>query len=126
MVTITQEDFSAFAGETEDDLLAQLGIAVAGTELAPQGGLGSLKNAKSMAWPDWRALGEVFFSRVWPQIKGVLCQAYEAYTADNKDWIEQAATALLALMNVGSAIAVLLVKIALKKGLDSLCGLNGD
>lgn len=121
MVAITDQDFSAFAGESEHDLLAQLGLAVAGTDDDPHGGLETLKNAKSMDWPDWRALGDAFFSKVWPKIKGVICGAYEEYTEDNKEWIEQAATALLAIINVGSAIAILLVKIAIKKGLDAIC-----
>ena len=121
MVTLTDQEFAAFAGEAENDLLAQLGLAVAGTDHDPQGGFKTLNKAKTMAWLDWRALGEAFFEKVWPQIKSTLCEAYAEYTETDKDWIEQAATALLALINVGSAIAVLIVKIAIKKGLDAIC-----
>ncbi|MFN3669910.1 MAG: hypothetical protein ACK4VY_11410 [Brevundimonas sp.] len=121
MVTMTDQDFLAFAGETEEDLLAQLGLAVGGTDYDPAGGMSTLKKAKNMAWPDWRALGEAFFSNVWPQIKDVLCTAYKEYSEGDKEWIERVAEALLGLINIGSAIAILLVKIAIKKGLDALC-----
>jgi hypothetical protein len=122
MVTMTAEDFDGFANETEGDLLAQLGVAVAGSDQDPSGAMKTLKAAKAMAWPDWRALGETFFQKVWPQIKGVVCDAYKEYGGEDKAWIEQVATAILALINVGSAIAVLIVKIAIKKGLDAICG----
>ncbi len=121
MVAISDQDFAAFSSESEDDLLTQLGFAIGGTDLDPQGATTTLRKAKSMAMPDWLDLGSRFFNRVWPQIKSIICTGYEEYTAGNKEWIEQAATALLALLNIGSAIAILLVKIAIKKGLDAIC-----
>lgn len=123
MIAISQEDFDALEGATEQDLLGQLGLAVTGSDGADQGSsLKGLRTASAaLAWPNFIQIGINFFNHIWPSVKDIVCQGYEAYTADDKEWIERAATAVLGLVNVGSAIAILIVKIAIKKGLDALC-----
>ncbi|WP_291836531.1 hypothetical protein [Brevundimonas sp.] len=121
MVSLTQEDFATLQSTSEEDLLGQLGLAVMGSE-GESASLKSLQAASlDFSWPNFIQAGMNYFNRIWPTVKSVVCEAYEAYSEDNKAWIEQAATALLALINVGSAIAILIVKIAIKKGLDTLC-----
>jgi len=122
MLTLTQTDFDMLDQSTEADLMGQLGLAVTGHGPDASEGLMGLKSAQTaMAWPHFIQVGVNYFSHIWPQVSGVVCAAYHQYTETNKDWIENAAKALLGLINIGYAVAVLIVSIAMKKGLDALC-----
>ena len=63
-----------------------------------------------------------YFNQIWSSISGTVCALYAAYSSHDKDWIEKVAEAILGLINVGWGVAVLIVEIALKRGLDALCG----
>ncbi len=115
---------------TEDDLYAQLGQALVGSDLDEPDGWSELAGLKATMGADdirnWfmRLIrrGRDAFDRFWPQVRDAVCSLYRAYEdAEGSDWIERAAEAIVGVINISAAAAAIIVKIAIKKGLDALC-----
>ena len=115
---------------SEDDLYAQLGQALAGSDFDEPEGWSELAGLKATMAPGdllgWLSRlirrGRDAFERFWPQVQGAVCAVYRAYEdAEGSDWIERAAEAILGVLNISAAAAAIIVKIAIKKGLDALC-----
>lgn len=115
---------------SEEDLYAQLGQALAGSDLDEPEGWSELAGLKATMSDDgiidwFRRLirrGRDAFERYWPQVRDAVCAVYRAYEdAEGSDWIERAAEAILSILNISAAAAAIIVKIAIKKGLDALC-----
>jgi len=127
MVAISNEEIQELNAESLEDLYAQLGRAADPGE--PIVGLGETSLSKMMVspsvsvlrWPDWIQRGFNYFESVWSNISSTVCGIYKEYTEIDKDWIERAAQAILGVINVGWAVAVIIVQIAIKRGLAALC-----
>ena len=128
-------DFAAIEGRDLDKLYADLALAEAGSQSDIGAATASLEAFRSefavagagdvLGWLARR--GKAIFERAWPAARAVTCKIYQE---DGKEgsklagWVEKAAAAVLAAISVTWAVAVLIVTIAVKLGLDALCGAN--
>ncbi|WP_143276048.1 hypothetical protein [Brevundimonas diminuta] len=108
-----------------DDLFGELGMASFGADADVSSALGNLSGAKAIVlkggWMSFVERGIAFFRSIWPTVKPIVCAAYAEYTESDGDWIGRIAGAILGVINVTAAVAVLILKIAIKQGLDTLC-----
>ena len=68
--------------------------------------------------------GKAIFERLWPAAKAVTCKVYDEDGKPDSPlggWVEKAAAAVLAAISVPWAVAVLIVTIAVRVGLNKLC-----
>lgn len=127
MAALSNQDVQDLEAESLNDLYAQLGRAADPGE--PVVGLGETNlnkmmvgpSANAVRWPDWIQKGFNYFESVWSAISSTMCGIYQEYTEIDKDWIERAAQAILGVLNIGWAVAVIIVQIAIKRGLAALC-----
>jgi hypothetical protein len=69
------------------------------------------------------AEGKSFFEELWEKIKEIICQIYsEKLPIDGKDLVAYLVAAIVAAGAITNALAVLVITIAIKKGLDKMCG----
>jgi hypothetical protein len=107
-----------------DDLYADLAIAEAGSEVHIDDALRSVASVRAMVAAESASLGGLarkgkqIFNRYWPAVKTIVCKLYDE---KGEDWISAAATAIAAFLSVGGAIAALILKIALKLGMELIC-----
>lgn len=67
--------------------------------------------------------GEAFFNWLWDDVKGIVCTIYNDKTAigDAKDLASYIVGVVVAAGTISNPLAVLVITIAVKKGLDKLC-----
>jgi len=122
---MTAEEFGELQDLELNELYANLGVAGAGAMPSITKSFKDMKEFRLEGPGDWLAKliqkGKEYFQQLWPQVKGRVCQLYSEGDEQAKEWIEKAATAILAVFSISAAIAILVVKIAIKMGLDMLC-----
>lgn len=126
-MTISKADLERLEATSLDDLYAELAIAEAGTEDEVGSALGTVsslrvavatpESADSLGWLIRR--GKKIFNRHWGSIKDAVCQFYKD---EGEKWIEKAAEAIAKLLSLPGALVALILKIAIKLGMDMLCG----
>ncbi len=71
------------------------------------------------------AEGKKYFEQLWKNVRGIICQIYsEKLPVDGKDLVTYLVVAIVAAGAITNALAVLVITIAVKKGLDKLCGVK--
>lgn len=66
--------------------------------------------------------GKKHFNATWKKIKKIACQLYSSKPKlGGKDLVEYLVTAVAALVSITSAVAILVITLAVKYGLDKLC-----
>jgi hypothetical protein len=127
-ITITDDDTAILDNASVDDLYGHLG----GAEAAPQpeavsDSLTALSAKAKTADPsllqDLASRGKALFDRYWPMVQAKVCGLYaeDGGSHDRKGWIAKAAGAIAAAFNLTATVAVLVIGIAIKLGLDALC-----
>lgn len=119
---------------SEDQLLANLGLA----DIATKDNAAALKSYdkvvsllnnqdKTMTHQDafeWiRENGIEAFKRIWKTIKESVCQIYHENTSveDDKGLAVYLSGIVVATLGITNALAVLVITIAVKRGLDNMC-----
>ena len=127
MAMLSNQEVSDLNATELDDLYAQLGRAADPGHLTV--GLEE-KNLQTMMagaagsvsfWPNWIQRGFNYFDSVWNVVGSTVCAAYKDYSDIDGRWIENLANAIVGLLNIGWAVAVIIVQIAIKRGLAALC-----
>ena len=129
----------------EDELFKRLGILDAGQGEDLVEAMHSLDRVRSLGQEPFRAAGghdESFsddvldwlkekgmalFNQVWGEAKAIVCKLYrdKATVADNKDLIAYLVPLVVsAVTDAAAPLLLLVVTIAVKRGLDSLCELK--
>ena len=127
-ITITDDDTALLDNASVDDLYSHLG----GADAAPQpeavsASLAALHANAKAASPglldDLKAKGKALFDKYWPMVQAKVCALYaeDGGSGDKKGWIAKAAGAIAAAFNLTATVAVLVIGIAIKLGLDALC-----
>ena len=111
-----------------DDLYAELAIAEAGTEPDLGLALDSIAEVRSLMSADNVAAGaslgglirkgKRIFNRYWPAIKDAVCKVWDEH---GEEGIDKAAEIISSLLRLPKAVIKLILKIAVKKGMDALC-----
>ncbi len=66
--------------------------------------------------------GISYFEELWGNIKGIICQIYnDKLQIEGKDLAAYLVAALVSAVSISSALAVLVITIAVKRGLDKMC-----
>lgn len=133
-VSLSAEDYSALDSQELDDLYANLALTDAGTAGTMGLSLNSLSSLKSVMSAEGATSGGVLswlihkgkalFNSLWPGAKSLVCAIYKQDGDDQsklKGWVEKVAAALVGLLNITAAVAILIVSIAIKLGLDAIC-----
>ena len=127
-ITITDDDTAILDNASVDDLYGHLG----GADAAPQpeavsDSLAALGAKARTADPgllqDLASKGRALFEKYWPMVQAKVCSLYaeDGGSGDRKGWIAKAAGAIAAAFNLTATVAVLIIGIAIKLGLDALC-----
>ena len=125
-ITVTDDDTAILDSASVDDLYGHFG----GADAAPQPETVSLSalhaNAKAAdpsLLQDLKSKGKALFDKYWPMVQAKVCGLYaeDGGSGDRKGWIAKAADAIAAAFNLTAAVAVLVIGIAIKLGLDALC-----
>lgn len=117
-----------------EQLIIRLGVSEMGTEDANEA-LVSFNKLEAFAGDtngivaksslvDWlREKGKALFERTWALIKEKVCAIHQegVNIDDDKDLTKYIVAAVTAALNVTNALAVLVISIAVKKGLDDMC-----
>lgn len=127
MASLAIDEFAELQSAALDDLYAQLGRAA--DPGSPLIGLGqedlqammSSAGGFELPVPNWIKKGLEFFQSAWDKVGSAVCAIYRDYSDINKDWVEKVAEAIVGLLNIGWAVAVIIVNIAIKRGLAHLC-----
>jgi hypothetical protein len=118
----------------EDELLRLLGMASLGTESTKEA-IGSMKMLMSAAKTEnvtsatgilddglWKR-GRELFDSMWAGFKGIVCTIYrDKVTVEGKELAAYLAAAVAAATGIANPLAALVITIAVKRGLDKLCG----
>ncbi len=120
---------------SDEDLYRHLGMASLGTSNFNES-VGSMKMLMSTAantdadlatkslGDSFLSAGQVFFAQMWDSLKGVVCSIYnDKINIGDKDLAAYIVGILLAAGTITNALAVLIVTIAVKKGLNNLCAI---
>ncbi|MDO9338888.1 MAG: hypothetical protein Q7T61_21040 [Caulobacter sp.] len=129
MITITDDDTDLLDAASVEDLYGHLGGAddTARPE-AVSPSLTALHASAKAAEPgllsDLAAKGKALFEKYWPLARDKVCDLYadDGGQGDRKGWIAKAAAAIASALNLSATVAVLVIGIAIKLGLDALCG----
>lgn len=121
---------------SEDELYKHLGMASLGTESISES-VGSMNMLMSIAentnarlateslGKNLLAKGKSLFSWLWDQIKTIVCAAYkDKINIGGKELAKYLLDIIVAAGKLTNAIAILVITIAIKKGLAKLCGAN--
>ena len=137
-VSLSQEEFSELQSDNLDDLYASLALTDAGNAGAMGLSLNSLSSLKSVMSAENAAPGGIIgwliqkgralFNSLWPAAKALVCGIYKEDSGDSdlKDWVARVAAALVGLLNITAAVAILIVTIAMKLGLDAICSTGSE
>lgn len=119
---------------SNEELIETLGVTAlgtAGTEEAASSRTILLSVAEEMNPIAARSLlskslmerGEALFSKLWEQTKGIVCYIYREgiKVEEEADLVKYLAGAIIAAGAIANALVVLVVTIAVKRGLDLLC-----
>lgn len=119
---------------SEDDLLQALGATSTGNasvqEATVLGGLLAKSSSSNQMILDQHHfsashlidLGEALFAKMWPKVRGMICHVYLDETkVGDKDLATYLVGLLVAALSISNALAILLVTLAIKRGLDMLC-----
>lgn len=137
-VSLSEQEFGQLQANDIDDLYANLALTDAGTAGTMGLSLSSLSSMKAIMSAEGAASGGILhwlvekgralFDALWPAAKSLVCAIYKEDSGDSdlKGWVAKVAAALVGLLNVTAAVAILVVSIAIKLGLDAICGAGGD
>ena len=136
-IRISQNDLDRLMKQDVNELLRDLAIADAGADgqqgialdsLSTLKGVMSAEGADGLEAFDVLGLGRRIFNRVWPLVKDVVCALYSKNDGEGelKGWVTTLATAVLAAASVSSPVAIIVAVIAIKMGLDRLCGADSE
>lgn len=69
--------------------------------------------------------GKNYFEELWEKIKGVICQIYnDKLQIEGKDLAAYLVAAIVSAISISNALAVLVITIAVKRGLDNMCSMQ--
>lgn len=78
--------------------------------------------AKKILNKHLRIKGEALFKHAWESVKGIVCTIYEEQISiGGKDLVAYLVAVIVAAGALTNALAVVVITIAVKKGLDKLC-----
>lgn len=129
-ITVTDDDAAMLDNASVDDLYGHLGGADATASDAVSDSLTALQAHARTADPgllqDLASKGKALFEKYWPMVKDKVCGLYaeDGGSGDRKGWIAKAAGAIAGAFNLTATVAVLVIGIAIKLGLDALCGVE--
>ena len=135
---ITQADRSTLLKLDEDELFANLVrndhntmAALGASGQANQGfltraDLQGQMQAAGLGWNELVASGKALFRALWDSARTIVCGAYGELTQNGGigEVLDHVAKALVAALNWTAFVAYLVVRAAVKGGLDNLCGLS--
>jgi hypothetical protein len=134
-MTLEKNINSAF-DMTDEELIEALGVASLGNvefgdAITTRAGLISIKaGAPSIFsepgfWDKLKIAGEAFFLKLWNEVKAIVCYVYrkDLKIEDDLDLIKYLVGLVVALGTISNPLAVLVITIAVKRGLDLLCPL---
>ena len=120
---------------SDDDLYKQLGMASLGTSNFTES-VSSMNMLMSVATNTDAHLatkslggsllskGKVFFAETWNSIKGLVCTIYnEKILLGDKDLAAYIIAAIVAAGMLTNALAILIITLAVKKGLNTMCAI---
>lgn len=118
----------------EEEIYKQLGLASMGTESMVEA-VGSMKFIMSTAAntntvaatksieKSLAKKGRNYFDRLWRKVRDIACKIYSEKLpiGDKKDLAAYIVSILASATKIGNPLLVLIVTIAIKKGLDKMC-----
>lgn len=129
MPVLTTADFAALDDVDLDDLYANLAIADAGTQPDLGMAMHSLAMVRTSMAADSMASaislggliakGKALFNRYWPTVKEAVCKVWNDH---GEDWLGKAADAVAAILHLPAAVIAFVLKIAVKRGMELVCG----
>lgn len=132
-VAVTTADLETLDALDLDELYTDLALAEIGTEPNIGAALENLASVRALMTAEATAdanpirwlinKGKAIFNRYWPAVRTTVCNLYN--DADG-DWITTAATAIAAFLGIAAAVAVLIIKIAIKLGMEMLCAADAS
>lgn len=138
-VALAAAEFNQLNSQDVEELYADLALTDAGTagtlglNLSGLSTMKGIMNAEAAAAGDiWSWLvqkGKALFNDLWPQMKSLVCEIYKEDGDDASvlaGWVAKVATAILTIVNVTAAVAILVVTIAIKVGLNKLCNAGAE
>tara|TARA_B100000678_G_scaffold128055_1_gene107241 strand:+ start:1707 stop:2138 length:432 start_codon:yes stop_codon:yes gene_type:complete len=135
---ITQAERSTLLDLDEDELFANLArndpntmAALGAAGQAHQGFLTRAElqgevQAAGFGWNELVSSGKALFRALWDAARNIVCGAYGELTSNGGigEVLDQVAKAIVAALNWSAFVAYLVVRAAVKGGLDNLCGLS--
>lgn len=137
-MSIAQSDRSTLLALDQEELFANLArndqttmVALGASSQVAQGFLtraelqGTMQ-AAGLAWNDLVAAGKALFRKLWEAARDIVCGAYGELTGNGGigpvlDWV---AEQIVARLNWQAHVAYLVVRAAVKSGLDNLCRMS--
>lgn len=112
-----------------DDLYADLALAEAGTEPDIGMAIESITSIRKMMAADSAVAaislgglirrGKRIFNRYWPIVRDAVCKLWNEH---GPDWLDKAADVISAILRLPKVVIALILKIAVKLGMDAICG----
>lgn len=119
---------------SDEQIYTYLGISAAGTgnvqptisdmySLMSTGKVNNMEEAMSFRWGGFLEIGKSFFNQAWAGMRDQICQLHEqnSEVLDEKSLTSIIVTAIVGAAGITQAIAVLLVTLAVRQGLNMLC-----
>jgi len=135
---IAQAERSTLLKLDEQEIFANLALNDSGTMAAlgasSQTNKGFLTRAElqgqvqaaGLGWNELVASGKALFATLWNTARTIVCGAYDELTRNGGigEVLDHVAKALVAAFNWSAFVAYLVVRAAIKGGLDNLCGMS--
>ena len=129
-------DVDATSTMKDDEIYRLLGLAQMGTQNVAEATKSmklvmsaaaniNVAEATTSVSGSLEADGKNYFEELWDSIKDIICQIYsEKLPVDGKDLVAYLVAAIVAAGAIANALAVLVITIAVRKGLNNMCGIK--